>query len=543
MGVRATRIVTRHGSAAAVISLLLLGGCAETQPATDIGASGATVHSKVYCPQGLRGAWRYAYREVGAFYWQRTPDNRFSCSRRVPASGPMDLPVEVTGLSSGARYEYRFEVKLDDGRIVWWDGAGRAGGTGYDRFSTTHPEVTPVDAAALRDSIGVNVHLSYFDTAYNQADLVGHKLRELGVRHVRQSIYASSDPRWRDWNDRLYSQIEKVAARGIKFNYGLGLEPDIGTVRERLAVLAGRLAGTASGLEGPNEPDLSGSVNWAAQTALFTPQVYFEAKYHVDPTIRRLPVAGPSFGTLDGASRVRDLSPWVDYGNFHPYTGCTSPDPTHLKTEAGRVRQAFGDKPLIATEAGFHTALNVSMAAGVQPPCDERTAAVYTLRTLLEHFKAGIRRTFLYELIDYSPDPGATDAEKHFGLLRNDFSAKPAFAALKNLIAVLGTGSAPSLAKLRLEVEQGPWDLRVLTLRRADGSYLVVLWRLASVWNRDARTAITVAPQAVRLSLPDTVSVRKIEPMSSTAELPVPLVDRRVSVGIAGDPVVLRLTR
>jgi hypothetical protein len=43
---------------------------------------------------------------------------------------------------------------------------------------------------------------------------------------------------------------------------------------------------------------------------------------------------------------------------------------------------------------------------------------VYTLPTLLEHYKAGIRRTFLYELIDYWPDPGEADAEKHFGLLR-----------------------------------------------------------------------------------------------------------------------------
>jgi hypothetical protein len=128
-----------------------------------------------------------------------------------------------------------------------------------------------------------------------------------------------------------------------------------------------------------------------------------------------------------------------------------------------------------------------------------------------------------------------------FGLLRNDFSPKPSFVALKKLIATLGTGSAPSLAKLRLDVEQAPGDLRTLTLRRADGSYLVMLWRLAGVWDREARTPITVAPQTVRLSLPDAGSVAKIEPMNSSGASPLALVDRGVTIALGGDPVVLRI--
>jgi hypothetical protein len=88
-----------------------------------------------------------------------------------------------------------------------------------------------------------------------------------------------------------------------------------------------------------------------------------------------------------------------------------------------------GSKPLVATEVGFHTALNTS-EPGAQPPCDERTAAVYTLRTVLEQCKFGIRRSFLYELIDLWPDPAKAHAEWNFGLLRNDMTPKPAFTAL-----------------------------------------------------------------------------------------------------------------
>jgi hypothetical protein len=319
--------MTRRGAAAAVISAMLLGGCAQTEPATDVGATGATLHATAYCPEGARGAWRYAYREVGAFYWQRTPDNPFSCSRRIPSTGPMDLPVAVSGLRKGAQYVFRFEVKLDDGRIVWWDATGRAGGTSYARFSTTHPEVTPVDATAFRDSIGVNLHLSYFGTVYERADRIGDEIRELGIRHARQGIWASSAPEWRDWNRYLYDQIARVAARGVKYSYGFETDAAYGTVSERLSVLSGRLAGTAAGLEGPNEPDLFHPVDGLALTRSLAPHLYTQVKFHPDRAIRALPVTGPSFGTADGPSTAGDLSKWVDYGNIHPYTGCTSPNP------------------------------------------------------------------------------------------------------------------------------------------------------------------------------------------------------------------------
>jgi hypothetical protein len=530
----------RLGAGAALISALLLAGCAETRPATNVTGTSATLHSNMYCVGG-EGVWRYAYREVNESDWRRTPDNPFSCSQRTPATGSTDLPVDVTGLNRGVSYLFRFEVRWSDGNMTWWDATGRPGGTNYDRFTTTHPEVPPVDADVLRDSIGVNLHLSYFGTVYEQADRIADKLAELGVRHARQGIWASADPQWRDWNNFLYGQIEKVAARGVDYTYGFEMQPGYGTIGERLAVLSGRLFGTAAGLEGPNEPDLYDPVNWPARVGLFTPHLYTEVKFHPDPAIRALPVAGLSFGTEDGPGAAGDLSQWVDYGNTHPYTGCSSPNPTHLRAEIDRARGVTGDKPLIASEAGFHTALGVRASPDVQPPCDERTAAVYTLRTVLEHYKSGIRRTFLYELLDYLPDPAATDANKHFGLLRNDFSPKWSFLALKNLIAALGNGSAPSLTSLRLDVEQAPADLRTLTLRRADGSYLVMLWRLATVWNRDARIPIAVAPETVRLSLPDAASVAKIEPMSSTTPSEVALVNRGVAVALGGDPVVLRI--
>ena len=56
---------------------------------------------------------------------------------------------------------------------------------------------------------------------------------------------------------------------------------------------------------------------------------------------------------------------------------------------------------------------------------------------MLEHFLRGEKRTYTYELIDEFDDPGKTNAEANFGLLRRDWTPKPAFAAMKNLLGLL----------------------------------------------------------------------------------------------------------
>jgi hypothetical protein len=145
------------------------------------------------------------------------------------------------------------------------------------------------------------------------------------------------------------------------------------------------------------------------------------------------------------------------------------------------------------------------------------------------------------ETIDLAPDRGRSEPEWNFGLLRNDSSSKPEYTALKNLLAAIGTGAPAALEPLKLSIESGPDDFRTLVLQRADGSYLIALWRLTSVWDRHASTPIAVPPQRVKLSLPDARSVGPIAPMASTSETALPLSHSRVVVDVAGDPLVLRV--
>jgi hypothetical protein len=399
--------------------------------------------------------------------------------------------------------------------------------------------VTPRSAPALRDSVGVVTHVVYYSTAYGDWSRAVARLEELGVRHVRDGIYANPD--WRDWNERYYQAVELAAARGIRFNFWISPPgANTGTLDQVLGVIAGRLRHAAEAVEAPNEMDkYVGGPNWAQSLAAYNRELYRKVK--ANPALHSLPVLGPSFGTFGGPQRAGDLSRWMDVANVHPYTGAESPSPGHVRSELVRASVTAGrGKPVWATEAGYNNAVN---ARGNElAPVSEQAGAVYTLRTVLEHFRAGIRRTYLHELVDQEPEPARRDAIQHFGLLRHDFSPKPAYTALKNLLALTGSDGRPALRPLRLSVKGGGADLRRLVLRKADGSYLVVLWRLASVWDPQKRRPLHVKPTAVELALPGGGEVAGADPVESARLRPLKLRRGRVRVQLGAHPAVIQVT-
>ena len=310
--------------------------------------------------------------------------------------------------------------------------------------------VTPKSASGFRDSVGVVTHAVYYDTAYGDWSKVVARLRELGVTHVRDGLYANESPEWKDWTERYYRAVDLAAFNGIRFDFGVG-QPGarIGTLDQLLNVAAGRLRHAVEAFEAPNEFDkYVGGRRWPERLADYSRKLYRKVNAH--PTLRSVPVVGPSFATVGGPGRLGNQRAWMDVGNVHPYTGGRSPDPFHLRTELVRASAVSGNKPVWATEAGFHNALR---ARSGQPPVSESAAAVYHLRTFLEHYRNGIERTYAYELVDEKPEPGLRDPEQHFGLLRHDMSRKPAFTALKNLLTAVGSGDgrvpAPSPADRR----------------------------------------------------------------------------------------------
>jgi hypothetical protein len=193
----------------------------------------------------------------------------------------------------------------------------------------------------------------------------------------------------------------------------------------------------------------------------------------------------------------------------------------------------------VATEAGYHNAIDATVG---QPGIDEQTVADYLPRLFLSAFAEGIRRTYWYELVDLAGDPERTHPDANFGLLRSDFSPKPAFTALANLMRLAGGGQRRPGRALDLSIS-APDDVRRLLLYKADGVYLLALWRPLTLYETGARRAVEAPPVEVRVAMPDRAAAIDVHrPSRSPRPVRRLRATDRVSVSLAGDAVILALT-
>lgn len=409
----------------------------------------------------------------------------------------------------------------------------RAGASGSSLAPRTPTRAGGRTAAAFVDSVGVNVHMSYSDTPYRAARLVVEELARLGVRHVRDGL--------RPGLPDQYAALRALARRGIRSTLILGdpagrfgrLEPLLATVRRDLL-------GAVEAVEGANEYDASGDPRWAANLRRHQRRLYRAVKR--EPRTRSLRVLGPSVTHADSPALLGDLSRWMDVGNIHPYPGGQPPDGRRIAEELAKAARVSATRPVIATETGYHNAVaSTDGHAGVS----EDEAATYVPRLYLEHFRAGIRRTFLYELLDERPDPSRTDIQSDFGLLRNDLSEKPAYASLRNLLSILRDDSRARTPPARLRYRAGGdrSALQRLTLTKRDGSRYLALWRDVPAAD-GARRGESPGARPVVLRL--TGAGRRIEvyePRWSAKPTVRLRHGRRVALSVGADVVVVRVSR
>jgi hypothetical protein len=121
---------------AGVLTLVVAGCSAETQPATNITATQATLHSKDSCQNGDAGTWYFKYRKVGASSWTSGPSHNWTC----PSGGAtnQDLSQQISGLDKYTDYEYKICGTLNGSGELCWDRNGDSDSVGnYDTFNTT----------------------------------------------------------------------------------------------------------------------------------------------------------------------------------------------------------------------------------------------------------------------------------------------------------------------------------------------------------------------------------------------------------------------
>ena len=89
-------------------------------------------------------------------------------------------------------------------------------------------------ARAFGDSVGVNVHLTYVDTSYRDFDTVAARLRELGVRFVRDGLCATCPFQ--------LAHLNTLAGAGIRANLIVGdLKGGAAKMRESLSAIGARV--------------------------------------------------------------------------------------------------------------------------------------------------------------------------------------------------------------------------------------------------------------------------------------------------------------
>jgi hypothetical protein len=386
----------------------------------------------------------------------------------------------------------------------------------------------PRRASSFVNSVGVNVHMSYFDTSYDHWRRVRSKLVELGVRHVRDGAC----PGCREQRARLLG----LAAAGIRVDYIMGKPGD--SLHRMVDMLAGRMRPTVDAVEGPNEYDASGRRRWASLLRSYQHRLYRLVKR--TPALAGVPVFGPTLVSGDDFQRLGSLRHWVDFGNVHPYSGGQVPAAS-LQYNRHAEELVAPRRPVVATEAGFHNAIHSTSG---NRPVSEAAQAEYVPRMFLDFFNAGVVRTYLYELLDERPDPSRTDKERHFGLLRHNFSEKPAFRTLKTLLRAVApvTAAAFPLAPLDYWIEPGaPDDLQQLLLETGPRTYALVLWRNVSVWD-----TATLRPQHVKAAMVHLVlgagaaatAVRELGRRHGK-----PAAGARVGLRLGGMPKVASITR
>jgi hypothetical protein len=343
-------------------------------------------------------------------------------------------------------------------------------------------------------SVGVNIHLGYPDTPYARHDAVRDKLRQLGVRYVRDTAVPGQPA--------VYRTMRALAKSGIRVNLLVG-DPlrrhGSGSLEQQLTLVKRQLLPAVASLEAPNEFDNQGYANWRPVLREYQ-QCLFDL-VNSDRALAHLPVVGPSLIDLKSYGRLGNMSRYLDYGNVHSYPGGAPPDDdSQMRFDLQQAAKVAGSKRIQATETGYHNGVNTQAAD--HPPASEQAAAVYLPRLYLDYFRRGVARTFAYELIDEHPDPQRNHPEADFGLLRNDLSEKPAFTALSRLTGLLsdrGPSFRPST--LRYSVEGAPPSLRGLALQKRDGSFYLALWNAVRVWDPNKGSPLNPPDDEVRLTL------------------------------------------
>ena len=349
--------------------------------------------------------------------------------------------------------------------------------------SATGESATSADQVV--DSVGINVHLHYTGTPYENFASVKSAILGLGVRHIRDGLI---DTRWTPYYDRL-NQLGQAGVKSI-------LTTSVKQSDELLVDYPSRVSNGFEGYEAPNEYDISGDSNWASTLNNFLTKLHTAVKANSRTSGYR--IIGPSLTQQSSYAKMAGAAGSFDDANIHDYYGGRNPGtPGWANNGYGSItwnmnlaKSAWPNKSIITTETGYFN--DTKKLMGVP----EDVAGKYIPRAVFEQWKHGVRRTYFYELLDLT-----VSTDNSFGLLHPNFSPKPAYSALKSVLNTL-SDPGPSFQPGKLDYTLGgdQTDVHHLLMQKRDGTFFLALWIEEPSYDVDARSALTVAPRMISIT-------------------------------------------
>lgn len=354
----------------------------------------------------------------------------------------------------------------------------------------------PLHADVVSASFGIQLHSSFRDSVYAQYDDITALLEDLGVRSVRDRLVTNVP--------ESVEYLQELGRRGITTLLTVSERSRYPSHRDDPAALIRQMVDHVDSLAGDNEPNgPQRPLDWVSRTVDLQQWIWGIGQdlglTVSSPSLQQsAPTLTEDYSMLNAAG-VGDL---CDVIAIHNYPRGHSPS-EGIDRFAQAARTALGrDKRVYCTEGGYFTAPAYS---GDAMTVSEQAQGAYAPRQLLEYVRRGMR-FWQYELLD-DPDPTGGNRESHFGIVDtpsvdpSTWRRKPAFATLKNLLAMTadpGPAFKPRPISVRID---GPDDLENLVLGRRDGTYQIVCWRDVDVYDPELRRDVAVPAESVSVSV------------------------------------------
>ena len=365
----------------------------------------------------------------------------------------------------------------------------------------------PAEAASVKaemadrivDLIGVNTHVGFRGTIYDTgfATIIRPRLLELGVRHIRDSPGPADDALVKS----RYVDLARNGIRTLMINW-----PERGQGQDYVKELNATAGfSVVEAVEPPNERDITWThydfgPEWPTRLRDYMQAMY--PAYKNDPVTAGITVLGPSFAnTRDSALQLAegfpDAAAYMDAGNLHDYSGLNPENPQAggwglaLATSLQRYRSIAGTKPLWTTENGYKQSGSV---VG-HPAVTSRAAAKYLPRQFLMHFRNGVSRFYIYELIN--------ETWENFGLLDNDGRPRQQYWSVKRFIRIMkDPGRAFETGNLDYELTGDLTSVYTALFQKRDGRFYLAVWQgVESVRGTEDSTIANVEQPLRRLTL------------------------------------------